>query len=271
MKRAIAGLLIAITILSGCADREEAIASRAGSKNSTEGEGQAMSIELNERQKAILEKEGKPQVYSELDTTSKDAIVKIEGCYEHLDKTYPDVEFEYVTYYYTNPMHLVVYSKEDSLQRPVCVYVDYKDGEYIYSDTYMQVYESDIYAEEVRKYVNDIYPEAGIFVKTELNESKYKAGDGYIMERASGTTSIIMSDVFLGKDEAKELLKKVIDWMSSYNDTSELVYLYVLTDEDFKEATIENYIKDFIKTGKAIYEEEVVKNEDGDIRLYDNN
>ena len=263
MKRAVAGMLIIITVLSGCADKKE-----AGTNNGKEGEGQTISIELNERQKAILEKEGKPLVYSELDTLSKDAIFKIEGCYEHLDETYPDVEFEYVTYYYTNPMHLVVYTKDDALQRPVCVYIDYKNGEYTYTDTYMSsVVDSDKYAEEVRKYVNDIYPEAGIFVKTELSNSDYKSGDGYIMERASGTTSIIMSDVFSGKDEAKELLMKVIDWMGSYNDTSELVYLYVLTDEDFKEATIENYIEDFIKPGKAVYRITVSKDVDGEVRF----
>ena len=256
MKRAIAGLLTAITILSGCADRGEAIASRAGSKNSTEGEGQAMSIELNERQKAILEKEGKPQVYSELDTTSKDAIVKIEGCYEHLDKTYPDVEFEYVTYYYTNPMHLVVYSKEDSLQRPVSVYVDYKDGEYIYSDTYMPaVVDSDKYAEEVKSFVLSKYPEAELFVYDELNTSDYIPGDDYIMRRASGTTTIVMANAFANEDEAKALLNDVLAWMKDNRDgVGERVYLNVYSSEDFRKTSIETYGREFRRETSAIYE-----------------
>lgn len=270
MRKKIMGVLLVTTItLGGCALNSGSSSTNSGEANSNMEVDQQVDIILNERQKSILEKEGKPTEYSELDTLSKNVIVNVEECYEYLDETYPDVEFEYVTYYYTSPIHLVVYSKEDSRQRPISVYVENSNGEHIYTDTYMQVMESDVYAEEVKKYVNSIYPDAGVFVETEINDEHYKAGDENIMTRAAGTTSIVISDVFSDGEEVKSLLQKVIDWMSANYDTSEMVYLVVLTKEDFGNATVDNYIKEYIKTGKTVYRIRASKNTDGEVTFFE--
>ncbi len=269
MKKVYVVLLTVSLLLAGCDIHNEGESTLRNNEYSEKEEQQTEEITLNERQKSILEKEGLPQEYSELNYTYKDSIVKIEQCFQYLDTKYPDVEFEYVTFYTSSPKHLVVYSKDDSRERPVSVYVQYSDGSFSYQDTYMQVYESDIYAEEVKKYISGIYPETDIIVDSSISESDYVPGDEYVMTRASATTSVIMPNVFSDEEETRELLQNVMEWLGTYTDKQELVYLIVLNKEDFGNVTIENCDEDYIRTKKYIYKKSISKDVDGNIRLFD--
>ncbi len=46
-----------------------------------------MTVTLNDRQKEILQIEDLPQNYEELNSSQKNAITKIEMCFEYIEKS----------------------------------------------------------------------------------------------------------------------------------------------------------------------------------------
>lgn len=261
MKRTGIAILLAAMALAGCANNISANNANEGT-TSVQGEN-PVNIELNDRQKQILAKEGLPQDYQQLDNTSKDVIVKVEQCFDYMDEKYPDIEFEYVTFILRGISggreRTVVYDKADKRKRPVSIFMDYSDGEYQFTDTYMMsVVDSDNYAEEVKAYILSKYPDAELFVYDELDPSDYIEGDTYIMQRASGTTTIVMANAFANEDEAQELLDDVLKWMITNKDgAGERVYLDVYSLEDFRRTSIETYGREFRRETDIIYELEV--------------
>ena len=261
MKRTGIAILLAVIVLAGCANSNSANDANVRTIN-VQGV-KTVNIELNDRQKQILDKEGLPQDYQQLDNTSKDVIAKVEQCFDYMDEKYPDIEFEYVTFILRGISggreRTVVYDKADKRKRPVSIFMDYSDGEYQFTDTYMMsVVDSDNYADEVKAYILSKYPDTELFVYDELDPSDYIEGDTYIMQRASGTTTIVMANAFANEDEAQELLDDVLKWMITNKDgAGERVYLDVYSLEDFRKTSIETYGREFRRETDIIYELEV--------------
>ena len=276
--RILAALLIGTIVLSGCGfsgeanditQENNAVESAADNSN----EGPEKNVELTERQKAILEKEGLPTDYNELKGLQQDAIAKIEKCFQYLERTYPDDTF---TYYYYEGIDigrdggdkLHVLSEKIGSGRVVTVTIRYSEGDKqdVFRDDYMMAMESDVYEEEITKQVRSLAPDAEFFVDASI--SHYDEGDSYIMERASGFTTIVMNDAFDDKNELDAFMQSMAEWMNGYTPGKPKgFHCIVFNANDYKDANLNNY-SDIYKQRKEKFSARCSINTSGKINIF---
>ncbi len=228
-------------------------------------------VVLTERQKAILEKEGLPTDYYELEGQQQDAITRIELCLDYLDRTYPDDTFTYLSYEgfgFMSGRSPQVYVLSEKIGEDRCVSVGVKkfDGKYKFYDDYKMVMDSNVYQAEIEKYIRSQLPDTEFFVDASIED--YDEGESYIMERASGFFTMIMNDAFDSEDEAKEFMRAMADWLNSFEIKDHRAMLcIVFNPEDYKEATLNNY-NDLSKKRHAKYRLTCTIDSDGKVSIY---
>ncbi len=228
-------------------------------------------VVLTERQKAILEKEGLPTDYYELEGQQQDAITRIELCLDYLDRTYPDDTFTYLSYEgfgFMSGRSPSVYALSEKIGEDRCVSVGVKkfDGQYKFYDDYKMVMDSNVYQAEIEKYIRSQLPDTEFFVDAEIH--KYVEGDSYIMERAAGACNIIMNDTFENENQVKDFLNSIAEWMNGYNkDMAKSILCIVFYPNDYKEANLYNY-NDLSKKRKEKYRARCSINSSGDVSVH---
>ena len=209
--------------------------------------------ELNDRQKSILKLQGRPTDIDELSSFQKDAIYKIELFFTYLDVQYPDDEFTYVDYdgVETGSREtLYVLSQKIGSNRVVSVNYWCEDGKYYFSDDYDMIADSDAYENAIADYVRNKYPEARFFVAAKINEAYYAKGNEPIMERASGAANLVIENIFEDEEDVKQFAQEMAEWKYSYKeDTPWWFSITVYENEDFDNATSENYHQHFERRG----------------------
>lgn len=89
-------------------------------------------VVLTERQIEILEKEGLPTEYEELDSKYKKGIVNIEKSLTYLENKYPDKTFEYIGYFLKNEYnYLTARTKCDEGYEVGVTVRSFEDGTFI--------------------------------------------------------------------------------------------------------------------------------------------
>jgi len=89
-------------------------------------------VELTERQIEILEKEGLPTEYEELDSKYKKGIVNIENSLTYLEDKYPSRTFEYIGYFLNDEYnYLTARTKSDEGYEVGVTVRSYEDGTFI--------------------------------------------------------------------------------------------------------------------------------------------
>jgi len=250
-KAIIIGLLL-VSVLTGCGNKESA------KEINTSAEESSKKVELTDRQKALLEKEGLPLDYYELTSPWQTELKMMEIGMQYLEEKYPEDEFEYLGYQppeMGGSYHYVTArSKLIGERYSVHVNFTYSDGGWIFDDDYGAVSESYAYAEEVAKYIQGKYPNAEMFYDGSISADCYEEGDSNILTRASGSVEICINDVFEDEEELKNLLIEISDWMiEKRSGEGKGIWITVLSDEDFKSANIDNYVNEYRKKNKDIY------------------
>ena len=270
--KTVISICTALAVITGCgliSGGDNTVGSAAGS-SMAEGEGKM--VELTERQKEILEKEGLPTDYYELEGLQQDAISKIEKCFQYLDDTYPDDTF---TYYYYEGINLMgdggdrlhVLSEKIGNGRVVTVSIRHpeKEDKDVFWDDYRMTMDSNLYEEEITKYVRSQLPDAEFFVDANIHQ--YVEGDSYIMERAAGYSCIVFNDTFSTEQEVKEFLEKIADWMNSYNKhQAKTISCVIFCPDDYKDANLSNY-NDLSKKRRPKFYADCIINVDQNVRV----
>ena len=126
------------------------------------------SVELNNRQKSILTKEGLSTNYNELSASQKSAIVSIESMLNYLEDKY-DTEFVYVSYLSQSPTE-----NEELTAYPLgnkafsCKVTHTQNG---YQDNYVLVATTDMYESYLISQIQNLTPGQNITVFTDLTKT----------------------------------------------------------------------------------------------------
>ena len=193
MKKILFLSIILAMMLVGCGKKDKSIHEWEPAPDQEKMNQIESNTDLNDRQRKILEIEGLSQDYWELNGKAQDSILRVEMCYTFIEDKYPEDEFEYVEYSYGT---LGLKSKRIGSNHTVVVTWKVKGDKYYFWDNYQLLLDSELYAKEIEKFVKEKYPNAELFVDAEINEKSWKKNDWYIMNRAAGTSQIVMTDVF---------------------------------------------------------------------------
>ena len=242
MKKTVYGILtliIAGCILCGCGSSKTTEDKVTKGEYTMVKEMISQTTELNERQKKIMEKEGLPTDFNQLSQRQQEAAIKIEMLMTYLEDKY-DKEFVYEGYnddYYGS---LVARALDDNRCRKIQASLDYENGEYKYSDTYAEVVlAANEYENLFDEFMMENYPEPDYFVDIYVGKMD---GEKITTNNGSVSLKIVLKSCFDTKDEYKEFLTAIAEWMQNekYHNS---IYCQVMDEEDFKEANYFNYTR----------------------------
>lgn len=213
--------------MSGCIITIEKVGEtdKNNSENTSKVEStEKKKYELNERQIEILESEGLPGNYSELNSTQKKAIKEIEELLVVLENKY-NIKFIYKSFGAASPTDyatLYAYAENNSVD-VVSITRVVKGGKVAYEDNYMAVCVRDDYEEYVRDYFVKLLDTEKVKVCSHITDTmidevpkQYKDLDGKV-----GSSNIIFID---GNSCSEEQLSQVLSgfkqWIKEHNFSS---------------------------------------------------
>jgi len=226
-------------------------------------------IILTDRQRQILQEMGLPEDYESLTDSQKSAITIIERALTYLEDSYGE-EFVYDGYVAggLDGQYLSAYAKGDLERKTITVDIDYKDGEYHYTDDYQLLKASDEYEEELEQHLRTLMAQDGeCWVHAELN--CLDDSDEYIIKRASGGVLVFVLNTFENYDEAKEFVEQYGDWIKSLESDYQVgASFYILDAENYSNTNAFNY-QDAIHSEKYIYHLRCSVSREGKITIYE--
>ena len=208
-------------------------------------------VELNDRQKEILESEGLPTDYNSLKDKQKESIIKIEMLLEYLEDKYGE-EFEYVEFYRDDGGMLIARAVDDGKCRDFQSGLNWNPtkGEYTYVDQYDKVVASDKYEELLKQYMAENHPEVEFFDNIHVEE--FDGSEKEVSNRnASASVTIIMKDCYDDKEKYKELGQDIGGWMNN-DKFGNVLFLIVMDEAVYPEANYYSYTR-LIQEDKSKY------------------
>lgn len=169
-------------------------------------EADKMKVELNQRQKELLEKMGLPTEYDKLTYSQKNAVVSIEEMLVYLEKTYHEA-FSYLSYTAPGVLekeHLEAYPVSGSPADVVTVYRTYEDGEYTYEDDYRSLQAASLYESAVKSFVRKSFPEAATKVFCDVRSTSGEVSAGEVTEQNVMRSVSAATCIFISADACTE-------------------------------------------------------------------
>ena len=253
-------LVFTCVMLSGCGEDS------SNNKQMTEYQMSKKMIEetteLNDRQKEIMKKEGLSENYSELKDRQKEAAIKIEMLMCYLEDKY-DTEFVYESYNDEYDGTLAARALDDNRCRIIQASLDWKNGEYTYSDTYNRVVlAANDYENLFDEFMMENYPEPDYFLDINVADMD---GEKVTTDNSSVSLKIVLKSYFETKEEYEQFLKSVAEWMQNdkYHNS---IYCQVMDKEDFEEANYFNYTR-LMREDRYKYRFDVDIKTDGRIKV----
>lgn len=258
-------LSILIILLNGCGQKSELQAKEEktiSEEESSSKEEANTSTELTQRQKDILKQMGLPQDVSQLKGTQETYINTIEECFQYIEARHPDDKFDFVEFYGYDVMSgdmsqtLVVSSEKlkDASNVTISVVYDNDSKKDRYYDDYDIIVANKNYSDDIVSYVKAKKPNAQIITGMTIYETLGEDENISNLDKWIGGIALIMTNVFEDKEDINSLMKETAGHLQDkYGDKAGEFDIIVLRDEDFKNATADDYLSDYIFKQKARY------------------
>ena len=172
-----------------------------------------ITVVLNERQKKILEQEGLPTVYEELDFAQKSAIESIELLLQQLEKKYGD-HFAYIKYKPTGmsgPASLVAKDLDRKELGAITITGRAKKGKMTYEDDFEEREAEVLYKKELFEFLDKQIPgdDSSCFIYCNIYTYDKKTKD--IIKGSKAVNCVALSGV--SEKQLKKMVYTYNDWM----------------------------------------------------------
>jgi len=204
---------------------------------------EAGKVELNQRQKDILEAGGLPTDYEILDGHQKSAIQIIELGLEYMENKYGKT-FCYLGYVPSgvmDDMHLTCY--EESLPGDeITVSISHEGQQLIFEDDYLIVKAAFPYEQAILDHLAQVTGSDNVFVIAEIAEIDEPFSDSDILRKSESLTRIVMDSGAVSSEQMKSVAEEFSKWMISDNSggTGEFRF-YLFEHEAFSELNRYNF------------------------------
>ena len=197
---------------------------------------------LTDRQIQILQEMSLPKDYELLTDSQKSAITRIERALTYLENSY-GLEFVYNGYVAggLDGEYLTAYVKGDLNQRLITVNISYENGEYHYSDDYLELLAAEEYKTALQEKLMEIAGEGcDFYIHAEITH--LADSDDNIIVRASGDIVVFVLNNYESKDDAEEFVNKYTEWISSVGCQYPTgAQFYIQEEADFYNTNEYNY------------------------------
>ncbi len=214
---------------------------------------EAENVVLTERQKRILEEEGLPTEYEELNFTQKMAIMDIEEMLVATEEKY-GISFEYLGFrqdYFLKEEHILTAypTGGDKVEDKFTVTRRWNaDGE-VYSDTYACRHLDPVYQKFIEKYVYQKLGEGHAKIYSmvyNVVDDDWTIDESQIPHHVDGGVSIFVNNDVISEEQYEEFVTEFIDW-GEENSILNNVQIFLLSDEIYQEVNEDNYMDYYSK------------------------
>lgn len=232
MKTTILGLLLSAVVLFGTAGCANVPAAHDTDK---EEYGQ-VTIELTPRQIAILEEQGLPGDYNELDMAQKSAIESIESLLCYLEETYEEsfCYLGYVSGLSGEREHLFAYPANGTEEEKITVYRYIDNGTVVFEDNYALVKARPLYEQTVEELVSE-YVDARCFVvfSDMLSAESGELSEENVRLKAAAATYVFIDEKNCTQETYEQLVQACEAWLKdNFHGESENIRLLLTKQEE---------------------------------------
>lgn len=226
-------IILLLLTLSACQNtslhQNDDAQTNVSSNDNTDGEGEE-KMELTQRQKDILKKEGLSTNYEKLNDSQRKSIVAIEEMFLYLDDKY-EMSFEYVGYRAASNI-----DKETLIVQPNggtsadIVSVIRENGQC--SDNYATVYYREAYENMIKEYIEAKVSRVEVF--SDIEEVDNVADQKDLRPNVNATSGIYISESYMQNSNLADIADEFGQWyVSETNGKSCSFSFYVVSDETF--------------------------------------
>ena len=231
--------LAACGILSGSgseAKEDTETASENADNDSEENEVDTI-MELNRRQKDILQENGLPTEYEKLTPEQKQAIVAIEEGLKYLEKKYGKT-FIYLGYVPSGVLdseHLTCYEEGYSHDRVITVTYSLDiDRNRVFKDDYLAITASDEYSRIVKEYFEEIVGKDNAMVITDIVEINGDISGDNMIKNAEVACKVFFKKSNVEAEKLKEMTGDFAKWIIETYGGNGAYYLYILSEDAYR-------------------------------------
>lgn len=257
-------VIMAVTCLGSCGKTLSQTSQQIGANVS---QSETVNESLNDWQKNVLEAQGLPTEYEELDVSQQIAIRRMYEMKKYLDDKY-GMEFEYAGYIPAGLMEkeqFFAYPKElgtDGGRNYVTVKTDEK-GEF--TDNYVSTSLRDKFEKMYNDFVQDYFHSDKAVVFISHFECDYEdiseMNDDYYEEKIYGANQIFISEEICDEEKLKDFNTDYYHWQCSIGTCADTRITVVYADE-FERINVNNYT-DFYNFESILYDSTLTFVNDG--------
>ena len=246
-------MLVAVCIcISGCVldPGENKLGNETNQANPTT-ESVRSEIVLNQRQIAILQKQGLPIIYEQLTAKQKSAIEAIEDLLVHLENKYQS-QFEYEGYVAASLLdreHLLATTTIHGEVKTIKAFRTYENGAWVYEDDYMHFVAEPAYRKTIISFFDTKIDPNGykIFSNVQWIEGEYSETD--VLKNVAAVSVLYVSkETCTDVEQVQKLMQDFASWAKEQGlQTACTIEICVVEAKDLDNVYSYNYVENISK------------------------